>query len=451
MSVRLDELVENKTTELKVEFTDKVLKTISSFLNSNEGGKIYIGIKDNGNIVGINDVDELQLKIINTIRDNIVPSIMGLFDVVTEVHEEVTILVIIVASGNEKPYYINKYGMTSKGTYMRVGSSDNQMPNNIIEKLFASRVKNSLNNIKSPKNDLSFKQLKIYYEENHLTINNNFLKNLELVDEDGNYNYNAYLLSDENSISILVSEYEGTTKVNLKSSDEFGYCSLIKATNKVLDKLDVINVTHTKITGNAKRKQWNNIDKVALREAVINAIIHNDYRNEVPPRFEIFSDRIEITSIGGLPNEMTESEFFDGISNPRNKVLMRVFKDLKLVEQLGSGVARILDKYDKSIFVISKNYLKTIFVFESESFKIKDGGINGGINGGIKLGDKRLELIYSIIKQNPKIKANELLIIARKTYKDITLNMIEKAIKKLKDFGLIIYEGSKKTGGYYIK
>ena len=92
--------------------------------------------------------------------------------------------------------------------------------------------------------------------------------------------------------------------------------------------------------------------------------MHNDYAtNEVPPVFEIFSDRLVITSMGGLPFGMTEEEFFEGVSNPRNKVLMRVFKDMDLVEQLGSGMERILAVYDKSIFKISANYIKVTFVF----------------------------------------------------------------------------------------
>ena len=97
------------------------------------------------------------------------------------------------------------------------------------------------------------------------------------------------------------------------------------------------------------------VDPTALREAVINAIIHNEYTNGIPPVFEIFTDRFVITSSGGLPQELNQAEFFDGISAPRNKELMRVFKDVKLVEQLGSGVQRILKMYERSIFKFSPN------------------------------------------------------------------------------------------------
>nr|NJM02680.1 hypothetical protein [Desulfobacula sp.] len=83
--------------------------------------------------------------------------------------------------------------------------------------------------------------------------------------------------------------------------------------------------------------------------------------NGVSPKFEFFKDRLEITSSGGLPYGVTLDDFFGGYSSPRNKEIMRVFRDLELVEQLGSGVPRILEKYDRSVFEIFPNFLRVIF------------------------------------------------------------------------------------------
>ena len=143
---------------------------------------------------------------------------------------------------------------------------------------------------------------------------------------------------------------------------EYGYCSLVKATKRVLDKLEIENSTLTKITSK-EREENNLVDKIALREAVINAIVHNDYSYEVPPKIEIFSDRIELTSAGGLVTRMSSDEFYNGYSAPRNKELMRVFKDLKLVEQLDSGMIRILKNYDCSIFTSTPNFIRVVFPF----------------------------------------------------------------------------------------
>lgn len=133
----------------------------------------------------------------------------------------------------------------------------------------------------------------------------------------------------------------------------------------MIDKIELENPTATKITFKERinKRLW---DSVALREAIINAFVHNDFTNEVPPKFEIFPDRIEITSAGGLPDGLSQEEFFLGYSVPRNKELMRIFKDLGMVEQLGSGVPRILESYDKECFAFSDNFLRMTFLAQRE-------------------------------------------------------------------------------------
>ena len=92
-----------------------------------------------------------------------------------------------------------------------------------------------------------------------------------------------------------------------------------------------------------------------------NAIVHNDYSREAPPKFEIFADRIEITSACALPEGLTPAEFFEGYSIPRNKELMRVFRDLELVEHLGSGLPRITEFYGPECFRFTENFLRITF------------------------------------------------------------------------------------------
>ncbi|NCD42255.1 MAG: transcriptional regulator [Bacteroidia bacterium] len=335
-------------------------KEIIAFLNYHEGGLIYIGIDKQGEILGVSDIDGDMLKIKDRIKNNISPSAMGLFDVVAENKEGRELIKIIVAGGTEKPYFKKKFGMTEKGCFIRTGTAAEPMPQAMIEKLFASRTRNSLGKIRSHRQDLSFEQLKIYYEEKGLTLTKHFKQNLELLTDNESLNYVAYLLADENGTSIKVAKYSGTDRIDLVENNEYGYCSLIKATKRVLDKLELENKTFSKITSKERidKRLW---DAIALREAIINAIIHNDYTREIPPKFEIFSDRFEITSYGGLFEGMTKEDFFEGFSLPRNKELMRVYKDLGMVEQLGSGVPRILQAYSKDSFKFSENYLRMIF------------------------------------------------------------------------------------------
>ena len=167
------------------------------------------------------------------------------------------------------------------------------------------------------------------------------------------------MLADENGVSVKVAKYAGKNKVDLIENEEYGYCSLVKATNQVLEKMRIENITKTKVTG-AKRIEKNLIETVPMREALINAVVHNDFSHEIPPVFEIFSDRMEFTSYGGLIQGQSKEDFFSCSSMPRNRELMRVFKDVGLVEQLGSGMSRILQFYDKSIFEISDYFIAEI-------------------------------------------------------------------------------------------
>ena len=351
---------ETNRIEYKQQLTDDLEKEAIAFLNYQEGGVIYIGIHKSGTVVGVSDIDGDMLKIKDRLKNNIMPSCMGLFDVVVENIESKDVIKITLASGTEKPYYIKKLGMSEKGTFIRVGTAAEPMPVRVIESLFAKRTRNSIGKIKSPNQNLTFEQLKIYYEGVNKTLNQQFSANLELLTADGQYNYVAYLLADINGISIKLAKYDGLDRVDLMENNEYGYCSLVKATKQVLDKIEVENKTLAKITPKEREEKrlWN---PVALREAVINAMVHNDYTSEIPPKFEFFDDRIEITSFGSLPQGMTEKEFFEGYSIPRNKELMRVFRDLELVEHLGSGVPRILKSYGKECFKFTENFLRMTF------------------------------------------------------------------------------------------
>ena len=204
-------MVETNRIEFKRELTDDldIEKEVVAFLNYREGGVIYIGVDNDGNPCGISDIDGDMLKIKDRIRKNVMPSPMGLFDVSAETIKGNNVIKIFVASGSEKPYYKTKYGMSTRGCFVRVGTAAEPMTTSMIEDLFAHRVRNSLGRIKSPRQDLSFAQLRIYYEEKKHPLNENYLRNLELLTEDGALNYVAYLLADENGNSIKVAKYEG--------------------------------------------------------------------------------------------------------------------------------------------------------------------------------------------------------------------------------------------------
>lgn len=432
-------IIEDVRNEFKVKLTDKFEEEVISFLNTN-GGNIYIGVNDKGDIIGINgNIDLLQRTIKDRIKDNIMPSTLGLYDVVVLEKDNKKYIKVIIARGNERPYYLKGMGMTPDSCFIRVGSSIQSMSNEMINNEFSKRTRNSLKNIISPKQDLTFSQLKIYYEEKGFSINNNFLKQLDLYTDDGKYNYNAYLLADNNSISIRFGKYDGINSVNLIENEDFGNCCIIKATKNILNKLEIENKTFTKIEY-PERKEIKMYDYIAVREAVVNAIVHNDWSNEYSPKFEIFNDRLVISSNGGVQDNTTKEEFLKGFSLPKNKELMKVFNDLDLVEQMGTGIIRILQSYNKDSFEFFPNFIRVTFPFNENKFKtnmkeIKNNNLTEIQNN-----------IIGLMLDSPTITQETL---ARLL--DVNIRTIQRNIKTLIDVGLIERTGSTKKGEWIVR
>lgn len=152
------DVIENVRNEFKVKLTDKFEEEVISFLNTN-GGNIYIGVNDKGDVIGINgNIDLLQRTIKDKIKDNIMPSTLGLYDVIVLEKDNKKYIKVIIARENGRPYYLKGMRMTPDSCFIRVGSSIQSMSNEMINNEFSKRTRNSLKNIVSPKQDLTFKE-----------------------------------------------------------------------------------------------------------------------------------------------------------------------------------------------------------------------------------------------------------------------------------------------------
>lgn len=436
-------MIESNRIEFKRELTREldIEREVVAFLNYREGGILYIGVDDDGRPIGVSDIDGDVLKLKDRIRNGISPSPMGLFDVTIEHFDGIPVIKVFVASGTEKPYYKTKYGMSERGCYIRVGTAAKPMTNRQIEDLFSHRIHNSIRNIPSPRQDLTFNQLRIYYEEKGMHLNDRYHHTLELRTDDGRLNYVAYLLADENGNSMKLAQYAGTDRYELVSNNEYGYTCLLTATQKVLDKLDVANKVHTVITptGRHDTPQW---DKLAVREAVINAVVHNNYSYGAPAKVELFADHLEITSIGRIPEGMSQEDFFSGMSMPRNKELMRVFRDMEMVEALGSGMMRILRTYSKDNFTFGDNYIRLTIPYYMEKITTDVADCVAG-----RLSERQSLIVNMIRKgvaENVAVNTkylSEHIKVSRKT--------IQRDLSVLQDMNLIEWIGPAK-GGHWI-
>ena len=220
---------------------------------------------------------------------------------------------------------------------------------------------------------------------------------------------------------------------------EYGNRCLITAAQRILDRLDSENRTFAKITSK-NRIEKERVNTIALREVVINAIVHNDYTKGVP-LVEIFTDRIVITSCGGLVEGLTESDFFKCRSMPRNRELMRVFRDMELIEQIGSGMSRILRVYDRSIFELTPSFTVVTFPFE-EAFISPNGGSNGKMIGRIT---DRKKTTLDVIKEIPTATIAQLAELTGKSQRTVS-----RELKEYQDAGLIRREGAKRNGHWVV-
>lgn len=433
-------MVETNNVEFKRELNDKFEKEVVALLNTN-GGHIYIGVNDDASIYGVDNVDEIQLEIKDRIKNKIAPSSIGYFEIIVETRDNKQFIHVIIAAGNEKPYYIKKYGMCPQGAYIRVGSSCVQLTEKQIFDFYSKRTRTSLINIISPIQDLSFAQLKIYYEEIGYIFTHNTFKQFNFNLSTGEFNYLAYLLSDQNGLVINIGKFKGNNVVDLEEMKSFSNQSLIKTTSEIIDFIEKQNKIFTTITS-SKRIEQKLFDSIAMREAVINALVHSDYSYENTPTFRIFDDRIEIISVGGLPEGIEKTEFLNGYMSPKNPQLMKIFRDLGFVEHMGTGIIRILSKYDSSIFSFSSNFIKVAIPY---SFKTNSEVINENSIDNFKEISKRQKRIIEIIRNNASITQEEMASIL-----NISRFTIIREIKVLEEKGIIKRIGSNKTGNWKI-
>lgn len=161
-----------------------------------------------------------------------------------------------------------------------------------------------------------------------------------------------------------------------------------------------------KITG-TERKEVQMVDEIAMREAIVNTLVHNDWASENPPKFEIFSNHLSVSSSGGLPFGFTQEKFLIGFSAPRHPELMRVFKDMGLVEQLGTGILRILKTYNKDVFEFYPNFIRINFKYRnlSDEHNTRSDTRSDTISDKVKLTEIQNQII-SLILKTPDITQN---------------------------------------------
>lgn len=337
-------MTENYQLEFKREYTEDIKKSVVAFLNS-EGGTILVGVSNDGKVAGLKDTDDVMKRLSLSIRNSIRPDCSQFISMRAEELEGKYIVRLNVVPGIRKPYYLGEKGMKPNGVYVRVGTTSVPADEELIRSLIKDSDKDSYETSTSTIQNLTFETATKYFEEKEISFSDNKKRTLGLINDDGFYTNLALLLSDECQHSIKIAIFEGTTKEVFKDRKEFSG-SIFKQIDDVLEYLNVYNKIHTVISGK-ERIEKRDYPEQALREAVLNAVVHRDYSYEGSILINLFEDKLEIMSLGGLVKGLDEELIREGISECRNKKLADIFYRFKYIEAYGTGIPRIFEVYKK--------------------------------------------------------------------------------------------------------
>ncbi|ETA80918.1 RNA-binding domain-containing protein [Youngiibacter fragilis] len=350
---------ETRQIEYKQNYSNTLLKTVSAFANYHDG-HIILGISDDLHIIGVDSPDELRLTLENAINDNLDPK--PYYEIEKILYDGKNIVVLKVYKGENTPYlYKNK-------AYKRMDTSTVAVDRFAYEELILQGRNTSFEELVSATQDLNFAFLSRAIKKGLgiQILTEDLLITLGLK-RTGKYNNAAVILSDgDNQVNKMINliAYSNDNVVEIRDRQTLSGMSVLEQFDVCMDFYRKhINVGE--VITSAFRETVEEVPLVAYREAVANMIVHRDYSRDAAARIEIYTDRIEIFSPGGLPIGISEEEYLEGrISVSRNRVIADVFYRLRIIEKLATGVRRIKAYYKDSAkkpeFHVSENSITVV-------------------------------------------------------------------------------------------
>lgn len=348
---------ESKTLEFKESVTStlNIIKTVIAFANT-AGGIIVIGIEDKTKkIIGIENILQEEERLASIIADSIEPQLLPDIDIINWNKKELILINVHYLVG---PFYLKKEGLT-KGTYIRLGSTNRLADTENIANLqrLSKQISfDEMPSLNATMDDLDealvFKKLHSFYDrldkKYYVSLGFATMHHGKMLPTHGGillFSLNKSLLYPDSAIQCAC--FSGVDREHIIDRKEIT-TNLIDAVDEVVAFINRHVSVAAKI-GTITREDIPQFPDVAIRETVINAIVHSDYSMiGSSVQIAVFSDRIEITNPGGLPFGQTIEAAISGVSRLRNRMIGRVFRELKLIERLGSGIMRIIASYKEA-------------------------------------------------------------------------------------------------------
>lgn len=367
---------ESETVELKEVVVDDIKKEIIAFANCN-GGQLYIGVRDDGTVVGLDDPDGVSLQISNMVRDAIKPDVTMFLHYKTIKKDGKDIVAVDVQRGMDRPYYLAKKGMRPEGVYVRQGYSSVPATDTAIRRMIKETDGDRFEAMRCLNQELTFETAKKEFALRGVEFGPQQMRTLKLIDQDNLYSNLGLLLSDQCVHTIKVAVFQGTDQTIFKDRREFSG-SLMQQMNEVYDFIDFRNQTRATIE-KLYRIDVRDYPEIAVRETLLNLLVHRDYSFSASALISIYADRIEFVSIGGLMPGIDLEDIMAGISVCRNQDLANVFYRLHLIEAYGTGMGKILRAYEgveeKPSIETTKNTFKIILPNINAKYETKKASV----------------------------------------------------------------------------
>ncbi|MGD9153117.1 MAG: ATP-binding protein [Gammaproteobacteria bacterium] len=436
---------EGLRVEFKERFTNKIDKDIVAFANT-KGGYLFLGVNDDGKIVGEKLTNELKAKITDLAR-KCDPSIS-----IKKVSQVDKVIVIEIAESDEKPHGC------SHGFYRRLDAVTQKMTQQEIQIVFEENKFKSGFEERIYENasfdDISEKKIRAFFKAANISVTDVDVKKVlaSLNLSDGNKIKNAgVLFFDKNprrkilQCQMFMAAFKGTERVYMYDRIDI-QDDLLTQYNEAQAFLKKHLNVRTEITG-FDREDIYEIPLDALREAIANAIIHRDYGvYGTNIMVEVHDDRVVISNPGRIPKGVDIKTLISGVSMRRNELIADIFARMDKAERIGFGLKRIakIMKAANQPFPDIENNLFFKITFKRPFYTEPTTQMPSEVS------EKRLDetsmAILEEIKKNPNVTARELAIAL-----NLTLRAIEKQLAKLKDDGVIERAGSRKTGYWKIR
>ncbi|MBE0451842.1 MAG: putative DNA binding domain-containing protein [Clostridia bacterium] len=335
-------MYETETVELKEIYTPDLKKEVVAFANTN-GGAIYIGVKDDGEIIGIDNSDFVMQQISSALVDSIRPDV-SMFTSIELVRKlDKNIIKLTVQQGTKKPYYLQDKGLKPSGVYVRNGTTSAPASEDAIRMMIKMTDGDSFENNRSIVQELTFSSLSKEMKIRQLEFSQIQMKNLGILSQDEIYTNMGLLVSDQCKHSIKFAVFQGLDKLVFRDRKEFTG-SIFDQLSDAFKTIDFYNSTMATFH-NLLRTDERDYPEDAVREALLNAVVHREYAFSGSTIINLYSNRIEIISLGGLVSGMSLEAAILGASQPRNEKLANLFYRMKLIEAYGTGISKIISSY----------------------------------------------------------------------------------------------------------